>query len=949
MALRADGTVVAWGNSDCYGELDVPFGLSHIVAISAGANSNLALKSDGTVVAWGSGGYVPTGLSNVVSVAAGDACFLALISDGTVVGWGGNYYGQTNIPAGLSNVVAVAAGAGHCLALKADGTVVGWGYDRYGQASPPAGLSNVVAIDAQGYGSEALKADGTVVVWGDLPQAPSFLTNVVAISGMLALVPDGPIQIAQNPQSQVAFQRSNVTFSVTATGTGPLNYQWFLDGQALTNGSRVNGATTATLSISTLQIADMGIYTVVVSNAFGAVRSDGATLTEIGPPYILTQPSSAWAPPGGSAAFAVSSGGSSPLAYQWRFNGKDIPDATNAILTLANVTYRQMGYYDVTVSNSFGTVVSEKVFLTVSQTSVLVWNGGLYRGGEPTNVPPGMTNVVAVAAGNFDVLALKRDGTVVTWSGLRGPSVVTNAPANVTNVVAIATGSYGAGTSDMALKADGTVVVWGDNPFFGLTNVPSAATNVIGIADGGDHCLAVRSDGMVVGWGVDNWGQATPPVGLTNIVAVAAGNQFSFALRDDGTVVAWGNGPTPPSGLTNVVAISASTPAEGMALKADGTVVSWGALPWEWQIPGNTSNYVAVSLGAGTFGLRADGSVVSSPVNFPSSVSNVIAIAAGGTIFSVAPGFVVTVLADGSPFITLPPLSRTVTSGATVHFHARAVGVQPLNDQWQFNGANIAGATNGDLTLANVHSANVGDYQIIVTNFLGAVTSRVAHLTIPYSRDLATALNATNLAWTTGGNVPWFAENVVTHDGITAAQSGHISDGQESILQTTVTGPGTVTFWWKVSSEEYFDFLSFFLDNSNAVAISGEVDWQQRSFAIPSGTHTLKWIYAKDPSVSAGQDAGWLDQVTYTPDSPLVLSAPRLMLGGGFRFAAGAPRGTALQSNSLVGLEVQASTNLVDWAAMPDALTLTNGVLQIHDLSATNAPMRFYRIIENKN
>ena len=272
-----------------------------------------------------------------------------------------------------------------------------------------------------------------------------------------------------------------------------------------------------------------------------------------------------------------------------------------------------------------------------------------------------------------------------------------------------------------------------------------------------------------------------------------------------------------------------------------------------------------------------------------------------------------------------------------------------LNYQWQFNGVDISYATNGDLTLTNVQGVNVGNYQLIVTNWLGSVTSRVAQLIIPYGGTLATALDATNLVWTTGPtNTPWFAEVSVTHDGVAAGQSGRIADNQQSTLQTTVTGPGTLTFWWKVSSEEYFDSFGFFLDDSNAAAISGEVDWQQLSFSLPAGVHTLKWIYAKDPSVSVGQDAGWLDEVTYTPDSPLVLSTPRLMLGGGFRFAARAPRGTALQSNSLVGLEVQASTNLVNWAAMPDALTLTNGVLQVHDSSATNAPMRFYRIIENK-
>jgi alpha-tubulin suppressor-like RCC1 family protein len=72
--LKADGTVVAWGNND-YGQTDVPVGLGNVVAIAAGDSHNLALKADGTVVAWGWNGEgetdVPEGLSNVVAVAGG--------------------------------------------------------------------------------------------------------------------------------------------------------------------------------------------------------------------------------------------------------------------------------------------------------------------------------------------------------------------------------------------------------------------------------------------------------------------------------------------------------------------------------------------------------------------------------------------------------------------------------------------------------------------------------------------------------------------------------------------------------------------------------------------------------------------------------------------------------------------------------------------------------------
>ena len=101
-----------------------------------GENHVAALRADGTVLAWGSNAAgqtnIPNTLSNVVSIACGGLFSLALKSDGTVVAWGTNDFGQLSIPAPM-NVVAVSAGFSHGLALKADGTVAAWGDNRYGQ------------------------------------------------------------------------------------------------------------------------------------------------------------------------------------------------------------------------------------------------------------------------------------------------------------------------------------------------------------------------------------------------------------------------------------------------------------------------------------------------------------------------------------------------------------------------------------------------------------------------------------------------------------------------------------------------------------------------------------------------------------------------------------------------------------------------------------------------
>jgi hypothetical protein len=134
---------------------------------------------------------------------------------------------------------------------------------------------------------------------------------------------------------------------------------------------------------------------------------------------------------------------------------------------------------------------------------------------------------------------------------------------------------------------------------------------------------------------------------------------------------------------------------------------------------------------------------------------------------------------------------------------------------------------------------------------------------------LGQAVDNTNLPWTTGGNHVWTEQTTTYYYGASAAQSGPIGDSQESYIQTIVTGPGTLRFYWKVSSEENWDFLHFFINGTEqSGSISGTVDWTQKTFTIPAGSNTLKWVYTKDESVSENEDQGWLDKVEWNPASP---------------------------------------------------------------------------------
>jgi hypothetical protein len=167
---------------------------------------------------------------------------------------------------------------------------------------------------------------------------------------------------------------------------------------------------------------------------------------------------------------------------------------------------------------------------------------------------------------------------------------------------------------------------------------------------------------------------------------------------------------------------------------------------------------------------------------------------------------------------------------------------------------------------------------------------------------LAEALDTPGWTWTTGGNPPaWVGQTDTTHDGLDAARSGAIGDNQATWAETTVSGPGTLSFWWKVSSETNHDFLRFAVDGLEQASISGDADWVQANSALAAGSHTLRWTYTKDPSMSVGEDAGWVDQVSYTP---LVfvwtLSVASLNPGSGVS-VTGSPNDNSGQGSGVTG------------------------------------------------
>ncbi|MDP3208067.1 MAG: immunoglobulin domain-containing protein, partial [Rhodoglobus sp.] len=372
LALLSDGTVRAWGH-DFYGQSTVPAGLTDVIAIAAADGRSLAVRADGTVVRWGEQYFNDYGggfgkLRNVVAVAAGPSYGVALKSDGTVAGWGGANYGELNIPPGLDRITHLSANSAQVLALRGDGTVVAWGSEGPSHVTTPSVLSNVSALWAGGSRSSYVLVDGSIVLRPAtevvLPGLGAASAIVSASDRYLALVDAVAPAVASEPGDQAVMPGQTATFTVAATGTPALAYQWTKDGVI------IPGATTATLAINGVQSVNSGRYSVTVSNPFGAAVSRAAALGGVNPaPVVTTHPQTTTALAGTSASLGVVATGVGSLTYQWRRNGVPVPGLTSASIAFVGLSFFDSASYDVAIMDGLSLVVSQPAVLTVVPAS----------------------------------------------------------------------------------------------------------------------------------------------------------------------------------------------------------------------------------------------------------------------------------------------------------------------------------------------------------------------------------------------------------------------------------------------------------------------------------------------------------------------------------------------------------------------------------------------------
>ncbi len=483
--------------------------------------------------------------------------------------------------------------------------------------------------------------------------------NVTSSAATLTVNPAiVPPSITTQPQSVTVTAGQTATFTVVATGTAPLAYQW------RRNGVDIAGATSASYTTPATTVTDSGaVFTVRVSNASPTPAvSNGATLTVNAQPptptapAITTQPQNVSVAAGQTATFSVAATGTAPLSYQWRRNGTDIAGATSASYTTPATTLADNGaQFSVVVSNSVNSVTSTAATLTVSAAmapaprimaagalsnsyvmarsaggSAWAWGGNAVgKVGDGTLVAratpfqwPGVSNAASLAPGNTHGFVHRADGSALgagqnvngeLGTGTRTmaipPSITTPTAVTVLSGIRMLAASQ---TYTAAVRSDGTVWHWGQLPgatiSLSAVQIP-ALTDVRSICVNGStvsYGLALRGDGTVWFWGQDVSG-ALPgqgssllgpvlvPVqvsGLTGVVQVGCAFSTAVALRSDGSVWTWGSNPglgydtsssiSPQLSPRQVTSLSGIVQVGGywqtmVAVQSDGSVWAWGS------------------------------------------------------------------------------------------------------------------------------------------------------------------------------------------------------------------------------------------------------------------------------------------------------------------------------------------------------------------------------------
>ncbi|MDR3413534.1 MAG: immunoglobulin domain-containing protein, partial [Formivibrio sp.] len=597
--------------------------------------------------------------------------------------------------------------------------------------------------------------------------ATLWFTNVndgIGQSRQIVLSVISPPTITQQPTNQTVLEGESAGFRVQATGGLPLAYQWQLSGTNLADGGNILGSSTTNLTIGKVSAANVGPYTVVVTNFAGMVTSSIAALTiTSSPPVIVLQPTNQAVYIGMPVSFSVGAIGTVPFYYQWSFNGTNIVNATNATLTLVSVQLTNAGNYSVVVTNLYGSTNSATAVLSVSAGSacdpvpsgIVAWwqaeNNALDSVGTNNGVPIGGITYTSGKVGQ----AFSLDGSSTYISVPVSPSLnIGSAGLGFTIEGWINPGA-------LTIQYTAPIIEWDSDSAIGVHFWASDSlyANIIS-TDGNSHIM--QSAGGLITSGVlqhvaltydqtsgtgvlycngtavlmQNLGgfvpQTTYPLNIGRRTGNVVGSGYNFqGLIDElslyrralssneiAAIYLVGSGgkcfaPTPP-----VITTQPTNQAVAVGGTAVFVVTASGTPPlfYQWSFNGtNVVNGTNATLTMTSVQINQSG-------NYSVLVTNLYGLTNSGTAVLTVYGV--------PPVITTQPTNQTVFVGSTVVFNVTASGTAPLFYQWSFNGTNIVNGTNATLTLTNVQFTNAGNYSVLVANLYGSTNSAIAVLTV---------------------------------------------------------------------------------------------------------------------------------------------------------------------------------------------------------------------------
>ena len=501
--------------------------------------------------------------------------------------------------------------------------------------------------------------------------------------------------ITAQPQSRTVVISSNLNFSVAASGSLPLGYQWQRDGVSLTDDGRVSGSFSPVLSLANVALADSGNYRVIITNPVNVATSAVAVLTvasTLSAPSITTQPASQTAAAETNVIFTVVVSGAAPFNYQWRFNGTNLAEGgqfsgtTTSTLAINYVLPANSGSYSAVVTNEVGSATSAAAILTV----ITPTDCGL--------APPGLVGW------------WPGDGSAKDIIGTNNGTLQGNAIANA------------AGFIGQAFSFDGTndYVQIPDSPVFHPTNltvecwVRFAAYQTPGnTAYPNQQYIVFKQNSKVY--------------------------EFEgFALTKDhdpqGDVFLW-EVASPSAELIRIDSVS--TVITGVWYHVVGVRgPNYVQLYKDGQLEAQTNvnfpqDYGNLPLYFGSSGQSYNDRKMQGDLDEVSLYNR--ALSAGEIAALYAAGAAGKCKGTNGILITTQPQSQSVPPGSNVSFSVTATAAAAMTYQWQFNGAPIGGATNSSLALASVQGTNAGSYKVLITNPTGTKISADAVLKVTSS------------------------------------------------------------------------------------------------------------------------------------------------------------------------------------------------------------------------